>query len=110
LKIPAVYDVTTIEPMVVNDFDMTIPGTPVHGFSPSEEVLAFVERLPNGDGKRLILFCTNRLRKGSIFKKLKKELKYKDYNTLLCVSAKGKEFPEEDFSDSIFSRKEALKE
>ena len=110
LEIPTVYDITTKEPTVVNDFDLIILGTPVHGFNPSVEALAFVERLPDGDGKRAILFCTHRLWKGSTFKKLKKELKKKGYSTLLCVSVKGKEFAEEDFADAIDKIKEALKE
>jgi flavodoxin len=110
LKIPAVYDITTAEPTVVNDFDLIILGTPVHGFSPSVESLAFVERLPDGDGKRAILFCTHRLWTGRTFGKLKKELKKKGYSTLLSVSVKGKEFAEEDFSDAIDKIKEALKE
>jgi len=45
LKIPAVFDITTAEPSVVNDFDVLIIGTPVHGFSPSKEALSFVEKL-----------------------------------------------------------------
>jgi flavodoxin len=110
LKIHAVYDITATEPAVVDDFDVIILGTPVHGFSPSTEALSFVERLPDGDGKRAILFCTHRLWKGRTFGKLKKELKKKGYSTLLCVSVKGKEFAEEDFSDAIDKIKEALKE
>jgi flavodoxin len=110
LKIPAVYDITTTDPTVVNDFDVIILGTPVHGFSPSVQALAFVERLPDGDGKRAILFCTHRLWKGRTFGKLKKELKNKGYSTLLCVSVKGKEFAEEDFSDAIDKIKEELRE
>ncbi len=48
--------------------------------------------------------------KGSTFKKLKKELKKKGYNTLLCVSVKGKEFTEEDFSDAIDKIEEKMEE
>jgi len=61
LKIPAVFDMTTTEPSVVDDFDVLILGTPVHGFNPSKGALAFVERLPEGKGKKTILFCTYRL-------------------------------------------------
>jgi flavodoxin len=109
LKIPAVYDITATEPAVVNDFDLIFLGTPVHGFNPSTESLAFVKRLPDGDGKRAILFCTYRLWKGRTFGKLKKELKKKGYSTILTVSAKGKEFTEETFSDAIDKIKETLK-
>lgn len=110
LKIPAVYDIATTEPSVVNDYDVIILGTPVHGFNSSKEALSFVESLPEGDGKRAILFCTCRLWKGRTFGKLKKELKKKGYDNILCVSVKGKEFTEEDFSDATTKIAEALKE
>lgn len=100
LKIKTVCDITATEPSVVNEYDTIILGTPVHGFNPSKESLSFVERLPEGKGKRAILFCTYRLWKGRTFGKLKKELKKKGYNTVLCVSAKGKEFNEEMFSEA----------
>jgi flavodoxin len=110
LKLPAVYDITTTAPSVVDDYDMILLGTPVHGFSPSKESLAFVERLQEGNGKRAILFCTCRLWKGRVFGKLKKELKKKGYSTILCVSVKGKEFTKEMFSDATAKIAEALKE
>lgn len=99
LKIPAVFDIATAEPSVVNDFDVLIIGTPVHGFNPAVEALAFVESLPEGDGKRTVLFCTHRLWKGRTFKKLEKALKKKNYNNVLCVSVKKKEFTEDDFAE-----------
>ncbi len=110
LKIQAVYDITTTDPSVVNDFDVIILGTPVHGFNPSKESLAFVENIPECKSKRAILFCTYRLWKGSTFGKLKKGLKKKGYSTVLCVSAKGKELTKEDFSDSTAKIAKALKE
>ena len=110
LKIPAVYDIAVTEPTVVNDYDVIILGTPVHGFNSSIEALSFVKRLPNCDGKHAILFCTYRLWKGRTFGKLKKELKQKGYSTTLCVSAKGKELSEEDFSGSINKITETLQE
>jgi flavodoxin len=110
LKIPALYDITATEPTVVNDYDVIILGTPVHGFSPSKEAVSFVKGMPNCDCKHAILFCTSRLWKGRTFGKLKKELKKKGYSTILCASAKGKEFTEEDFSGSVCKIAEALKE
>ena len=110
LKIPAVFDMTTTEPSVVDDFDVIILGTPVHAFNPSKEALAFVERLPEGKGKKTILFCTYRLWKGRTFSKLKKKLKKKNYSTILAVSKKGREFHKEDFSEAIGEIVEALKE
>ena len=110
LKIPAVFDITTTEPSVVDDFDVIILGTPVHGFNSTEETLSFVERLPDGNGKRTILFCTYRLWKGSTFSKLKKELKKKNYSTILSVSVKGREFSKEDFVDPTAKIVKVLKE
>jgi flavodoxin len=110
LKIQAVCDIATTEPSVVADYDMMILGTPVHGFNPSKESISFVKRLPDGNGKKTVLFCTYRLLKGRVFGKLKNELKKKGYSTVLCVSAKGKEFSKEDFSDSTAKIAEALKE
>ena len=110
LKIPAVFDMTTTEPSVVDDFDVLILGTPVHGFNPSKESLSFIESLPDGNGKRTILFCTYRLWKGRTFGRLKKEMEKKGYSTILCVSAKGREFSKETFSNSIGKIAEALKE
>ena len=109
LKIP-VFDLVTSEPSVVDDFDVILLGTPVHGFNPSKESLSFIESLPDGNGKRAILFCTCRLWKGRTFGKLKKELKKKSYSTILCVSAKGRKFSKETFSDAIGKITETLKE
>jgi flavodoxin len=109
LKIQGVYDITTTEPSVVADYDVIIFGTPVHGFNPSKESISFVKRLPECNGKKTVLFCTYRLWKGRVFGKLKNELKKKGYSTVLCVSAKGKEFTEDYFSDSTAKIAEALK-
>jgi len=109
LKIQAVYDITTTEPSVVADYDVMILGTPVHGFNPSKESRSFVKRLLEGNGKKTVLFCTYRLWKGRVFGKLRNELKKKGYSTVLCVSAKGKNFSKEDFSDSTAKIAEALK-
>ena len=110
LKIPAVFDLTNTEPSVVNDYDVIMIGTPVHGFNPAIEASAFVTSLPEGKGKRAILFCTHRLWKGKTFGKLKKELKKKGYSTILCVAVNGKEFTKEMFSDSTVKIAKALKE
>ena len=109
LQIPAVYSMSVVEPTIVNDYDMIILGTPVHGFNSSKEAVTFVEDMPNCDGKHSILFCTYRLWKGSTFSKLKKALKMKGCETILCVSAKGKEFTEECFSDAIGKIEKVLK-
>ena len=110
LNIPAVYDITTNEPNVVKQHDMVIFGTPVHGFNPSKESVAFVKQLPEGNGKKAILYCTYRLWKGRVFSKLKGELKKRSYSTILCVSAKAKEFTDEDFVAPVKKIWEKIKE
>jgi flavodoxin len=103
-----VFDVTATEPASVNDFDTLIIGTPVHGSNPSKGILSFVDRLPDGNGKRAILFCTCRLWKGRTFGKLKKELEKKNYLTVLSASKRGRELTKEDFSDAVTKIAEAL--
>ena len=110
LNIRAVYDITTNEPNVVKQHDMIIFGTPVHGFNPSKESVAFVKQLPEGNGKKAILYCTYRLWKGRVFSKLKGELKKRGYSTILCVSAKAKEFTDEDFVAPVKKIGEQIKE
>ena len=97
LKTDAVFDITTTEPTIVNDYDLLIFGTPVHGFNPSKETMAYVKSFPEGKGKEAVLFCTYRLWKGGTLGKLKKGLKKKGYTTITCASAKAKEFTAEDF-------------
>ncbi len=110
LNIPAVYDITSNEPNVVKQHDMIIFGTPVHGFNPSTESVEFVKQLPEGNGKKTILYCTYRLWKGRVFSKLKGELKKRGYSTILCVSAKAKEFTGEDFVAPVKKIGETIKE
>ena len=105
-----VYDLTINEPNVVKQHDMIILGTPVHGFNPSKESIEFVKQLPEGNGKKTILFCTYRLWKGRVFSKLKGELKKRGYSTILCVSAKAKEFTDADFVEPVKQIKEKMEE
>ena len=104
------YDITTNQATVVKQHEMIILGTPVHGFNPSKESVEFVKQLPEGNGKKTILFCTYRLWKGRVFSKLKGELKKKGYSTILCVSAKAKEFTDEDFVAPVKKIKEKMEE
>jgi flavodoxin len=99
LKTAELFDIANTDTAAVKDCDVLVIGTPTYGFRPSEEVLAFVEDLPEGAGKRTVLFCTHRLWKGSTFKKLEKVLKNKNYKNVLCVSVKKKEFTKEDFKE-----------
>ncbi len=109
LETNTVFDITTTEPTVVNDYDLIILGTPVHGFNPSKEAIAYVETLPQGNDKQAVLFCTCRLWKGGTFGKLKKGLKKKGYTTITCASAKAKEFTAEDFVEPTAKIMKALK-
>ena len=59
------------------------------GLKPAPEVHAFVKRLPEGSGKKTILFCTYAIRQGGALKVLEKELVTKGYVNLLNVSKKG---------------------
>jgi flavodoxin len=97
LETDAVFDITSTEPTIVNDYEVIVFGTPVHGFSPSVESVSYVGKLPQGNGKQAALFCTCRLWTGRTFSKLKSELKKKGYKTVTCASAKAKEFTAEDF-------------
>jgi flavodoxin len=100
-KAPA-FDMTSADPLIVEDFDLLIVGTPVEGFRPAKETMTFVERLPKTVGKKSILFCTYALWKGRTFGVLKKELSSKGYKTIIEVSKKGiKPNQPTEFSESI---------
>lgn len=107
IKSPA-FDIATSDPIIVEDFDMIILGTPVEGAQPAKETMAFIENLPTTDAKRAILFCTHRLFKGSTFKLMSEALSKKGYNSILDVSKKGVKQDETDFSDVIEKIKKAL--
>ncbi|MBN1784602.1 MAG: flavodoxin domain-containing protein [Candidatus Bathyarchaeota archaeon] len=109
LETNAVFDITTTEPTIVNDYNLLIFGTPVHGFNPSKEAMAYVKSLPEGNGKKAVIFCTYRLWKGGTLGKLRKELKKKGYTTITCASAKAKEFTAEDFLEPTAQIVTALK-
>jgi len=100
LQIPA-FNLVTSEHSIVEKCDILILGTPVHGFSPARTVLSFLEKLPDGRGKKTIVFCTYVIRKGNALEKLEKELAKKGYNVILGISKRGLRLNEEDFSDSI---------
>jgi len=100
LQIP-VFDLITSKHSIVEEFDILILGTPVHGFSPARPVLSFVEKLPEGNGKKAVIFCTYALRKGDALEKLEKKLANKDYDVILRVSKRGLKLDKQDFSDAI---------
>ena len=100
LKTP-VFNIATTEPSVANNFDLLIIGTPVTGLKPAPEVLSFLTRLPQGEGKRAILFCTYAVAKGGTLTIMEQELAKKGYSTILSVSKKGVKPNKADFSDAI---------
>jgi flavodoxin len=103
-----IFGMTSSEPSAIEGFDMLIVGTPVEGFSPAKETVAFLERLPKTEGKKAILFCTCALWKGRTFGVLKKTLSNKGYDTVLSLSKKMKQDQQTDFSDSINQIKQVL--
>jgi len=99
---------TSSDPSVVENFDLLMVGTPVEGFSPAKETVAFLERLSKTEGKASILFCTCALWKGRTFGVLKKTLSNKGYDTILSLSKKMKQDQPAEFSDSINQIKQVL--
>ena len=85
LKAP-IFDVATSESSVVDDCDLLIIGTPVNGLRPAPEAAAYVKNLPEGKGKKTMLFCTYAIRAGGALKILEKELLQKGYVNLLSIS------------------------
>jgi flavodoxin len=100
LNVP-IFDLATSEPSVIEEFDLVILGTPVMGFKPAVETLAFIQRLPQSEGKKAILFCTYALAKGGTLKAMDKELSRKGYSTILSVSKKGVKPNKADFADIL---------
>ena len=109
LKTP-VFNIATTDPSVANNFDLLIIGTPVTGFKPAPEISSFLARLPQGEGKKAILFCTYVLSKGGTFKIMEQELAKKGYSTILTVSKKGVKPDKADFSDAIDEIAKKVKE
>jgi flavodoxin len=105
-----IFDIVSTEPTVFDSYDTIVFGTPVEGASPAKEIQAFVERLPNGQGKKVGLFCTYRIFGNErAMKKLEKILASKEYEVILKTSKKGMK-PEEpaDFSKILNEVQKAL--
>ena len=105
-----IFDLSSTPPSAIANFDLLILGTPVEGARPTKETLAFIESMPKMDGKKVVLFCTNRLfGSGRTMKIMEKMLDCKDCVTVLKVSKKGmKPEKEADFSDVLKEIKKAL--
>jgi len=100
LKVP-IFDIALVEPESTTEYDLLILGTPVNGFRVVPEVLSFVQKLPKGENKKTILFCTYVVAKGSTFKGLEQEISKKGYKNLLSVSKRGVKPSKTDFSDVL---------
>jgi len=101
LKAP-VFNIADIpELSAVQDFDLLVIGTPVMGLRPTPEVQSFVKRLPEGGGKKTILFCTYAIKQGGTLKVLEKELTTKGYINILKVSKRGVKPSKADFTEVL---------
>ena len=60
-----------------------------------------MKRLPEGNGKKAIVFCTYALAKGGVLKVLEKELAKKGYVTILGVGKRGVKPSKADFQDVL---------
>ena len=103
LQIP-IYDMTTVDPTIVNEYDIVLLGTPVNDFHPAPETLDFISHLPQNPGKPIILFCSYGLWIGRTFSKLASEVKKKGFQPILRVKKKmqrGRQWTPQDFADPI---------
>lgn len=110
LQIP-VYDITSIDPPIVNNYDVAILGTPVNGFRPATETLEFISRLPESKEKPIVLFCSYALWTGRTFTKLESELKRKGFQPILRVKKKMKrarQWVSQDFAEAIVKIRRAI--
>lgn len=67
MKAP-IFDATTSEPSVADDFEMVIIGAPAIGLRLTPEVSSFVKRLSKRKGKKGILFGTYAVRMSGALK------------------------------------------
>ena len=93
-----IFEINSSRPELITKYDVIVVGTPVEGFRPAKETLAFVNGLSRAEGKKAILFCTCALWRGFTFRALSKILKEKGYDCILSVS-KRKITAQTDFSD-----------
>jgi flavodoxin len=94
-------DITSCDPSTVTDYDLLIIGTPVMGMQPAPLVSTFVKRLPQGYGKKTIVFCTYAIAKGGVLKRLERELGAKGYVTILSIGKKSVKPHKADFKDAL---------
>ncbi len=105
-----IYDLASTQPPTIENCDLLILGTPVEGASPAKETIAFIENMPQTQGKKVILFCTYRaFGNERTMKNMEKRLSGKGYETIAKVSKKGmKPEKETDFSNIMDEIKKIL--
>lgn len=106
----SIFGMASTLPSALTEFDLLIVGNPVEGSSPAKEATAFIESMPKVEGKKAIVFCTNRLfGAGRAMGIMEKMLEGKGYKTVLKVSKKGmKPGKEADFTKELNEVKKAL--
>ncbi len=109
IKAP-INDLASTQPSVFENCDLLILGTPVEGASPAKETVAYIESMPQSQGKKVILFCTYRaFGNERTMKNMEKRLEGKGYQIVARVSKKGvKPEKETDFSEVIAEVRKAL--
>jgi len=106
------YNLTSTDPSIVRTYELFLLGTPVHGFRPAVETLDFIARLPEGQGKRAVVFCSYAMWTGRTFAVLENELKKRGYQPILRVKKKMKKagsYTQTDFADAIAKMAHAVK-
>lgn len=100
----------TAQPSETQNFDLLMLGTPVEGASPTKEAIAFIDNMPNGEGKKAVLFVTYRLFGNKrAMNSIDKRLAEKGYKTILMVSKKSnKNENPPDYSEALAEIKKAI--
>jgi hypothetical protein len=104
------FDISKLEGFVADDFNLLVVGTPVMGLRPAPEVSAFLARLPEGAGKRAIVFCTYAIKQGGALKNMQTDLAKKGYIPALELSKRILRQSKADFSDCLAEISKVVKE
>ena len=106
----SIFDISKPEGFVAGDFDLLFVGTPLMGGRPTPEVSAFLTRLPEGAGKKAIVFCTYAITKAGALKNMQSELSKRGYVPILELSKRVLRQSNADFSDCLAEISKVLKE
>ena len=105
-----IFDISKPEGFVASNFDLLVVGTPLMGGRPTPEVSAFLAHLPEGAGKKAIVFCTYAVTKAGALKNMEAELVKKGYVPILQLSKRVLRQSKADFSDCLAEIRKVLKE